>query len=68
MRESPYMTLEEAAAYIHQKPETLERWAKDGFMDYYKTPGGKVFTADMLDRFMAQRLHIAVHKGLRCSA
>jgi excisionase family DNA binding protein len=59
MPPTPYLTVTEAAAYIRQEPATLERWCKEGEVAYIRTPTGKLFTADHLDRLMLSRLYPA---------
>ncbi|MCH8854454.1 MAG: helix-turn-helix domain-containing protein [Planctomycetes bacterium] len=55
--DTPYMTIDEAAKYLRlQNPKTLETWASKGLIQYYSLAGKKLFSADLLDRFVQTRL------------
>lgn len=55
--ESPYMDLEQAAEYLRlASAKTLNTWAKRGFVEYYSLAGRKLFSAELLDRFVQTRL------------
>ena len=55
--DTPYMTIEEAAAYLRlENPKTLETWAGKGLVQYYSLAGRKLFSADLLDRFIMTRI------------
>ncbi|MCH8970296.1 MAG: helix-turn-helix domain-containing protein [Planctomycetes bacterium] len=55
--DTPYMTIEEAAKYLRLKnPNTLETWAGKGLVQYYSLAGKKLFSADLLDRFIMTRI------------
>ena len=55
--DTPYMTIEEAAKYLRlENPKTLETWAGKGLVQYYSLASKKLFSADLLDRFIQTRL------------
>ena len=54
---TPYMTINEAAKYLRlENPKTLETWSGKGLVQYYSLAGRKLFSADLLDRFIQTRL------------
>ena len=55
--DTPYMTIAEAAKYLRlESAKTLETWAGKGLVQYYSLAGKKLFSADLLDRFVQTRL------------
>lgn len=57
MTDSPYMTIAEATDYLRLPSEqTLENWCAKGLVEYYLLAGQKLFSADLLDRFVQTRL------------
>lgn len=55
--DTPYMTVEQAAEYLKlDRANTLEIWAQRGLIQYYSLAGKKLFSADLLDRFVQGRL------------
>ena len=55
--DSPYLTIEEAARYLRlDNSRTLETWAGKGLVQYYRLVGKKLFSRDLLDRFVQTRL------------
>jgi len=66
-QDQTYLDVNEGAAYIRAKPDTLRRWARKGLIDCIPMPAvGPVFTRDMLDSFMARRARAA--KARNCKA
>lgn len=48
-----YMTIKEAAEYVHVNPATLRRWESEGkFKPFYTSGGQRRFTQTMLDELL----------------
>lgn len=54
---TPYLTMQEAAEYLRLKScKTLKTWADKGLVQYYSLAGQRLFSRDLLDKFVQTRL------------
>lgn len=53
--ESPYLTIDQAAEFIHRKPCTLRKLAHAGEIAYYMVGGDMMFKREDLVTYMEQR-------------
>jgi excisionase family DNA binding protein len=68
MEENEIMTIEEVAAYLKLKPQTIYKWAQDGEIPAIKIQKEWRFKKSILDRWMDSKIaenfqHLVGKKG-----